>query len=469
MRVRRLISLIAFCALATVLFGRGSAGDVRLKKAVRKPERAGWIYVHLEGSPAEIGFQHGYLLAAEIATAQKILQLSLTHDSGRDYAFFRDAARQVLWPRIEEEYRTEMGGILEGLRARDVPLDLWDVVVMNANLELPYFSNWKKSQEKTSTAARYMPIAERCSAFAATGSYTRDGRVVMGHNAWTGYADGARWNIIFHIVPAKGHRILMDGFPGLIHSGDDFGMNSAGIMITETTISQFSGFDPVGIPEFARARKAMQYSESIDGFARIMKDGNNGGYANHWLVADTKRNEIASLELGLRNAPLRRTRDGYFSGANFPVDEKLMQEETAWDPKDMGLSGAARRVRWDELMAGHKGKIDIAAGKRFLSDHWDTFDKVRRPSERTICGHIDLSPRGVKDWWGPFGPAGAVQNKLADSEMAGKMSLLAFMGHACGMDFKASKHLAAHPEFGWLKPHLIDLNARGWMLFAATR
>ena len=30
-------------------------------------ERDGWIYVHLEGSPLEIGYQHGYLLAPEVA------------------------------------------------------------------------------------------------------------------------------------------------------------------------------------------------------------------------------------------------------------------------------------------------------------------------------------------------------------------------------------------------------------------
>ena len=51
----------------------------------------------------------------------------------------------------------------------------------------------------------------------------------------------------------------MDGFPGFIHSGDDFGINSAGLAITETTISGFSGYDPSGIPEFVRARKGMQY------------------------------------------------------------------------------------------------------------------------------------------------------------------------------------------------------------------
>jgi hypothetical protein len=41
-----------------------------------------------------------------------------------------------------------------------------------------------------------------------------------------------------------------------------------------------SSFDPKGKPEFERARKAMQYSNSIDDNVRIMLDGNNGGYAN---------------------------------------------------------------------------------------------------------------------------------------------------------------------------------------------
>ena len=59
------------------------------------------------------------------------------------------------------------------------------------------------------------------------------------------------------------------------------------------------GTDRNGIPEFVRARKAMQYAESVDDFARMMKDGNNGGYANSWLVGDRKTNEIARLELGI--------------------------------------------------------------------------------------------------------------------------------------------------------------------------
>jgi len=284
---------------------------------------------------------------------------------------------------------------------------------------------------------------------------------------WTSYSSGERWNIVFDIAPAEGSRIIMDGMPGLIHSGDDFGINAAGMMITETTIGSFSGFDPNGIPEFVRARKAMQYAASIDDFARIMKDGNNGGYANNWLIADRKTNEVASLELGLKNVTLQRTKDGFFVGSNFPNDPKLIKEETDFDPKNRGRSENARHERWLALMEQHKGKIDVAAAENFLGDHFDSFAGKVDSSERTLCGHIETSPRGMGTWQAPYAPAGAVQNKVADSAGAEKMSLSALLGHACGRNFKAAEHLARHPEFAWQKDTLRDMNSRGWTKFTA--
>ncbi len=449
-------------------YGNGAA-DPRLKSSLRRPEQNGWIYVHLEGKPAEIGFQHGYHLAPEIEDAQKVIALELTHDTGRDWQFYRDAAEKMLWPHIEAEYREELNGIAEGLKARGVKLDLWDVVATNAFPEFPYYSNWLAKQKAATGNPRTAPIAERCSAFVATGSFTKDGGIVIGHNAWTGYLDGERWNIIFDIVPEKGNRILMDGFPGLIHSADDFGINAAGMMITETTITGFSGWDPNGVAEFVRARKAMQYSTSIDDFVRIMKEGNNGGYANNWLVADRKTNEIASLELGLKNVTLRRSRNGYYLGSNFPVNRNLTREETNFDPNDASLSANARRIRWRQLMAEYKGRIDVAAGQKFLSDHFDTFAKKTDPNERSLCGHVDLSPRGMKGWQKPYGPAGAVQAKVSDSVMAEQMSLTASMGHSCGIKFKAADYLARHPEYDWQKAHLRDMDSHPWTEFTVVR
>ena len=427
----------------------------------RAAERNGWIAVRLAGSPAQIGYQHGHLLAPEIADALATIRLSLTHATRRDWAFFRAAAETMLWPRIEPEYREELRGIAAGLAARGVDADVWDLVVLNANIELTYYTDTLDRKPESSAP-------DRCTAFVATGSWTRDGRPVIAHNNWSGYLEGARWNVIFDIRPDTGHRILMDGFPGLIHSGDDFGINDAGIAITETTITGFRGFDPGGVPEFVRARKAMQYAASIDDFDRIMRAGNNGGYANTWLVADSKTNEIARLELGLKHVTLERTHDGVFFGANFPIKPELIAEETTFDATNPGLSACARRTRLEQLMPAFKGTLDVAAAKRVMADHTDAFEgRDGAPSERTLCGHVELSPRGMKPWQEEFGPAGAVQAKVADGPMIARMKLEAAIGHPCGLDFKAAAHLAAHPEFEWQRPLLRDLPSRPWTVFAA--
>jgi hypothetical protein len=457
------IPLLLAAAFAVV--SREPGVDPRLKRGSRATPRNGWIAVHLEGSPAEIGYQHGYLLAAEIEDNYRALSSEMTHDEGKDWEFFRRAAREVFWERVDEEYKQEIQGIVEGLKARNSRLDVWDVVALNASLEASYYVKWRDRQRGVTVTGS---APEKCSAFVATGSYTSDGRPVIGHNNWSSFNSGERWNIIFDIVPAKGHRILMDGMPGLIHSGDDFGINAAGLMITETTISKFVGFDPKGKPEYARARKAMQYAASIDDYARLMQEGNNGGYANTWLVADRKTGEIGSLELGLKNVTLQRTRDGYFVGSNFPQNPKLIAEEAAEYPvNDPAFGNNARRARWLALMAEHKGRIDIAAGQRFLADHYDTYEKKTEPSERTLCGHVEVSPRGIPGWQAPFGTAGAVQSKVTDAASAEKMTLTAALGHACGVNFSAAQHLKKHPEFAWQKATLRDMPSRPWTTFTA--
>lgn len=432
--------------------------------AERRSESSGWIVVRLSGSPAEIGFQHGAALAHEIEGVLKSVKLLMTHDGVKDWKFFRQAAEKVLWPNVEQQYRDEIKGIVEGAASKGVKFDLWDAMALNSNQELtPYYTEWynKKRDPKRSAP-------EHCSAFVATGSWTTDGRPVLAHNCWTDYAVGARWNIIFDVRPASGHRFIMDGLPGMIHSGDDFGINGAGIMIAETTIGSFHGFDPDGIPECVRARKAMQYASSIDDFAKLMKTGNNGGYANNWLVADRKNGEIASLELGLKHVTLERTKDGYFVGSNYPVNAELIRDETDFDPKNMGASANARRKRWEALMAEYKGRVDADAAKRFMADHLDTFDNKESADERTLCGHNEVSPRGMGTWQPPFSPAGAVQSKVADGKMAEQLSLWAAMGHACGVPFIAADHLERHPELAWQKPILIDMKPGPWTIFQAA-
>ncbi|MBV9302307.1 MAG: peptidase C45 [Acidobacteriaceae bacterium] len=466
--LRRFALLIACCGVFAAYGGTRAqeSNDPRLHGGFRNPTKEGWIFVHLEGGPSAVGFQHGYLLSSEIEDDKRAIELSTTHGVNHSWNEMRSVAQKYFWPRVPDEYRQELLGMADGLRAHGSKLDVMDLVTMNAFMEYSYYYGEARRQQAKRVIAN---PAEHCSAFVATGSYTKDGRIVIGHNNWTDYLTGSRWDMIFDIAPAGGHHFIMDGMPGLIHSGDDFGINDAGIMITETTIGNFHGFDKKAIPEFVRARKAMQYSESIDDFNRIMREGNNGGYANTWLVGDRKTNEIARLELGLKNVTLERTKDGYFVGSNFPINPKLIAEETDFPANDPNTPNQVRHRRWDALMAEYKGRIDVEAGEKFETDHYDMITKEVDPNERTICGHIDKSSRGLKGWQGPYGPAGTAEAKVADSVMAEKLSFVAGMGHPCGVEFHATEFLKAHKEYAWQKPLLEDLKANRWTVFAAAR
>jgi hypothetical protein len=454
MAMRHRILLLSF-ALAS--FGCASPSP-KLDHASRRDE-AGWIVLHLEGPPATIGFQHGWLAADEIDDALAMFRGYVPKAGKRDWTYFRKTAMELFWPKLDEEERAEIDGIVEGARAHGKEIERADVVAMNGWMELAWY-------QIPQIDARSNAAPGNCSAFIATGSWTKDGGIVMGHNAWVDYAVGERWNLVLDIVPEKGHRVFMDSFPGFLHSGDDFALNDAGVMVTETTITQFEGFDPNGTPEFARARRAMQYAGSIDEWVRIMSEGNNGAYANSWLVGDRKTGEIARLELGLKLQPLERTNDGCFVGSNFPADERLRAGETKFDATDPNSSPNARRKRWEQLTAEWRGKIDVENGKSFLADHVDVRTHDEHASARTLCGHEDLDAEASPEWDSPaFEPGGACQSKVTDSKLAERLSFWACAGHACGVSFRAKPFLEEHPEFAWQKAFLRDMPAGKWTLF----
>jgi hypothetical protein len=464
------IALLSLMTSCNSLSSKKEPSQEKMMSNATRSEKNGWIVVHLEGAPGVIGYQQGYLLANEIADLRGAMSVLNEKTTGRTWDFFRNESERIFWKNIPEEYQKEIDGIVSGVNAKlpDVKLDRKDIVAMNSILEMSwYYVPWLNSIGITNPPDPTPP--GHCSAIAATGSWTKDGKIVMAHNNWVEYVIGQRWNIILDIIPEKGNRIVMDALPGFIHSGDDFYINSSGLIVTETTITQFKGFDTTGVAEFVRVRKAIQYASSIDEWVEIMKEKNNGGYANDWLIGDNKTGEIARLELGLKNQFLERTKDGYFVGANFPVNEKLIREETTYDPSILSTSPNARKLRWEELLKENKGKIDVNAAMKFMGDHYDTWRKKDVASGLSLCGHIETDEVGAPDMgWPSFTPAGAVQSKATDGTLATEMNLWAIIGHPCGTPFIAKDFLAAHPEFNYQKDYLRDMPGQTWTLFGRT-
>jgi len=439
-----------------------SEQKVWLSKANRH-EKNGWIYLHIEGKPEERGFQHGYLLAKEIEEALMEMREVWHYQTALDWQWLVQKGGKMFNSKIDTENMEEIDGIVEGMKAAGVLTSRDEIVTYNGSTELMGY--WWPTVKDTISPNAPDPKKESCSSFIATGSMTADGGIVLGHNTMSSFYYPL-CNIIMDILPDKGSRILMQSEAGLIHSETDFFITSAGLVGSETTIGGFFPFNEKGIPEFARMRHATQYASTIDEWCEIMKTGNNGGYANAWLIGDINTNEIARLELGLKYIGFEKKKDGYFVGSNVAEDLRILRFETKTSEMDIKNSSIARRVRWKQLMKGNVGKINLEMGKSFEADHFDTYLNTNTPSLRTLCSHPDLDP----DIYGvdiPFSPWGTLDGKVIDSKMAREMSFVARWGSACGTPFDAKVFLEKHQQFDWMTGLVKDRPTQPWTLFKA--
>lgn len=465
-----LCSIGVFLAQASLRAAGLSSQQQEWLRAAGRHERAGWTYLHVEGEPRECGFQHGYLMAREIADCFRIVKFDWKQQNGMEWSWLVENTKPFIQPAIDKENRAELSGIVEGMNAAGVPITYDDLVTYNAEIELE--SYWWPVAQKTMTdnADFVRKPRQSCSSFIATGRMTADGGVVLGHNTMGDYIE-AFANVIIDIKPAHGHRILMQTQPGWIHSGTDFFITDAGLVGSETTIGGFEHFSEKGIPEFTRMRRAIQDASNIDEWCAIMKKGNNGGYANSWLVGDVNTGEIARLELGLKYVGFERKKDGFFTGSNVAEDLRILRLETNLRDDNISLSPIARRVRWRQLMKQNAGKIDIDLAEKMEGDCYDVTVGRENPGARTLSGHFELDPNGETSWSGgggvPFLPQGTFDGKVVDSRMARRMSFAARWGSSDGSAFDATSFLAAHPQFEWQTPYLKSRPAEPWVEFRA--
>jgi predicted secreted protein len=422
-------------------------------------DQDGWIYLHLEGGAHERGKQHGYLVAPELQEALRVAKFKLFWDTGHEWSEFVQVAEESFTAKADAEWLDEIKGIAEGAQEAGVDVSWQEVLAWNGYYELVEYHFPTPTNDN-----------EHCSAFIATGSFTKGGLVVMAHNSWDMYDHAQFANAVLDIEPDQGHRILMQSTVGRIHSGTDFFVTDAGIMGTETTIGGYDEYDPSGTPEFFRVRSAMQYADNLDDFVAIMLKDNNGGYANSWLLADTHSGEIMRFELGLKLHSVERTKDGYYLGFNAASDIKLRALETkgaGYD--DIRMPAGARRVRLTQLMKQYAGQIDVEIAKQILADHYDVYLEQEKPGSRSIEGRYDLDR--FEYWAGrtPYVPKGAVDGKVMDSDMARKLSFWARWGSSSGLPFDASDFLAAHPQYDYLEGYLKDRPTQPWSLFRADQ
>ena len=349
---------------------------------------AGWIYLHIEGQPYERGYQHGHLMAREIP---EYLERCASSLGGKEHwQDYRTTANALFLRGFDHEIMEEMRGIADGAsdagaRWQDRRIDLMDIVVANVTVEMGELASavsttptgleglgFDRPSYAGGAGGKHDSVTDHCSAFAATGPATRDGKMVIGHVTWWPLTLAEQTNVLLDIKPASGHRMLIQSYPGGIESGTDWYQNDAGVVLTETTIDQ-TPFNIQGTPVAFRARLAIQYGGNIDEVVHYLGTRNNGLYTNEWIMGDAKTNEIAIYDLGTNHTRLWRSSKnewfgdtpGFYWGDNNAKDLSVRLEDypdPQGDPDYIPYVPGPRDLAWQELYRKYRGQIDEQFG-----------------------------------------------------------------------------------------------------------
>ena len=321
----------------------------------------GWVYIHVEGEPYERGYQYGYLASAEIIEMiqrwsqfghnVKLMKLFVIKNLPKNYDklseqwwnICRLKAMNTFIKQVPEEYKQEMEGMADGIKARGGivfgrDIEYEDIVASQFVQDIQYTISKKPfkgfhpvrgllSGLRDIFSGAILNPNGHCNAFIATGDATSNGGIVVSHATIFPNYIAERCNFIVDVKPSEGYRFMMTCPPGSLWSQEDWYQNDQGIVITETELYlQGPWKTRRTIPKGVRSRKAIQYSDSIDEVIQNLKKGNNGVIPNEWLIGDKKTGEIASYQQALYNTPIKRTFNGYYWSCNLPHDVKVLAE-----------------------------------------------------------------------------------------------------------------------------------------------
>jgi hypothetical protein len=443
----------------------------------------GWTYISVWGSPHDRGYAYGYYSAPDFKKIQDMLNYYVYESSGRQWAFFIEAARDHFKNKIKSQYPEfyeEMEGIAQGCCDNGVNTNIDEIIAWNNYITIfeCWYPMWLSKQNGSSSGMASMRkeggdgsgcgSKDRCSAFIATGDYTTDGKIVVAHNSFVEFIDGQFYKVVLDITPDKGHRILMQTCACSIWSGTDFFVTSVGIIGTETTIGGFIAYefkDPIS----CRIRQAMQYGESLNDYVQILLKNNSGDYANAWLFGNIHTNEIMRFELGLKYWDVQTTTNGYYYGCNFAFSPEIRNFECVNTGYcDIRRHQGARQVRIPDLIEKYKGNININTAITIISDHYDVYLNKVNPCSRTVCSHYELDAREYMSDPNrpkPYTPRGAIDGAVADSTMIKNMSFKLKYGSSCNSSFNSKKFCNKHRQWKHLEPYLLDRPSQPWTIF----
>ncbi|MBN1882248.1 MAG: tetratricopeptide repeat protein [Deltaproteobacteria bacterium] len=361
----------------------------------------GWLRVerdnyvlHLSGTPYEMGYQHGILMADEIAAG--VLPI-FSDPIGHNPSFADKPAVLIklitmyleitVYRPIEKntppEYLEEIAGIADG-----AGLSYRDVFVANFLSDLSMAMVPGVIAEKALDLGLAAENVAECSSFIAAGTATLDGSLVFGRNTdYSGQGRWGRYQTIFFYEPADGLRYVKISTAGLIKCNS--AMNEAGIIVGGHFMA-FDGARPDGVSFTVFENEIMRKAHTIDDALKILEDTPRGG-CFALMIADGKDGRGVVAESSPEVLGVREMEDDIIALTNYATTDDL-------EPRDLMIrynlvmrNLAGRHLRLKELLLEHHGKVTPELAARFMSDHHDIIMGRERGTGITVCSDNNVT------------------------------------------------------------------------------
>eukprot|EP00759_Apiculatamorpha_spiralis_P027977 PhF_6_TR30581/c0_g1_i1/m.44962 len=174
----------------------------------------------------------------------------------------------------------------------------------------------------------FMPTDTKCSAFVRMTSSTKD--LCVAHTTWGSYSSMLR---VFKDYDFGMTRVAFSGYPGMVHSDDDWYITST-MTILETTLDVFNKslyrdfMVPHSVSEFIRVMAANQIAQQASEWGSVFCRLNSGTYNNQWMAVDMATGNLFVAEqlpgyCVHANKTDTLTSQSYWASYNLPAFEEI--------------------------------------------------------------------------------------------------------------------------------------------------
>lgn len=360
--------------------------------------REGVHLLVLRGDRYEMAFQHGRLLRelcthGTLAQAQRVCRNSVRSALGdgtvaRAVSFYaeRVLTRVILHGGIARAEAGDRVPLLDGYGLSDgsgVPLPTLIGAALAAEAAQVLLGQTDREPIPPCAAP-----AACCTSFAAWGSRTRGGELLIARNTdypLTGFYD--RHPTVIYYLPDEGQRYMTVTSAGL-HNAGVCGMNESGIYLAIHTVPT-RHVSMLGLPVFMVGQELLREARSLGEVLAALGDARPAAGWNYHVVSVRER-LAATVEMAADAVRTRHSKGDYQITTNHWLDPEMV-------PRYLTISATfaedtrARYQRVEELILASAGELDEQGALSALADKRDPITGQIRSFPNTVASPTTVS------------------------------------------------------------------------------